>query len=270
MPQILIGTSGYDHPELKGSFYPLDLPRKDFLLYYSTKFSALEINSTFYGMPDAVRMNSFFQRSEGRVMFSVKLNRLMTHEITGNWKNTAGEFRNAMCPLIEKNVLSVILMQFPESFQYTAENRFYLSALLKEFEGFPAVVEFRHASWIKESVFEGLAMRKAGIVFCDMPQLKNLPDGFSKGTPFIGPEAYIRLHGRNQNGWYAGGGNSSKETVRYDYEYSEKELCSFIPIIKKAFMEGRRVHMYFNNHPKGTGFKNALEMKALAEELLVT
>ena len=61
MPQILIGTSGYDHPELKGNFYPLDLPRKDFLLYYSTKFSALEINSTFYGMPDAERMDSFFR-----------------------------------------------------------------------------------------------------------------------------------------------------------------------------------------------------------------
>ena len=47
MAEILIGTSGYDHPELKGSFYPIDLPRKDFLEFYSTKFNALELNSSF-------------------------------------------------------------------------------------------------------------------------------------------------------------------------------------------------------------------------------
>ena len=50
---------------------------------------------------------------------------------------------------------------------------------------------------IRESVFEGLEMRKTGIVFCDMPQLKNLPDGTVMKTPFIGSNAYIRLHGRN-------------------------------------------------------------------------
>lgn len=48
MPDLLIGTSGYDYPEWKGVFYPDDLKRKDFLSYYATQFNALELNNTFY------------------------------------------------------------------------------------------------------------------------------------------------------------------------------------------------------------------------------
>lgn len=259
---ILIGTSGYDHPELKGSFYPEKLARKDFLQFYSTKFNALEINSTFYGMPTAERMLSFWERSDGRVKFSVKATRVLTHEIDRTWKERAAEFIKAVSSILEKNCLSAVLVQFPESFHYNTENRFYLSDLLKAFSGLPVVVEFRHRDWIRESVFEGLEKRGAGIVFCDMPRLKNLPDGFSAKTPFIGPNAYIRLHGRNANGWYTGG-ESSKETSRYDYEYSEDELRAFLPVIEGACAEGKTVQLYFNNHPKGTGFKNALQLKEM-------
>ena len=264
MNEVLIGTSGYDHPELKGSFYPENLARKNFLEFYSTKFNALEINSTFYGMPTAERILSFFERSGGRLKFSVKLTRCLTHEIDRNWKSYCAQFVYALKPLYERNSLSAILVQFPESFLYTTENRFYLSSLLESLSMLPAVVEFRHRDWIRNSVFEGLEKRRAGIVFCDMPAIRNLPDGTALKTPFIGPEAYIRLHGRNEKGWYART-SSGEETKRYDYEYSQEELDSFVPIIKKAQEEGRRVHLYFNNHPKGIGFRNALEMKKIVE-----
>ncbi|WP_407425925.1 DUF72 domain-containing protein [Treponema sp.] len=83
MPEIFLGTSGYDYPEWKGVFYPADLKRKDFLCYYATKFNALELNNTFYNMPTADRLLSFYERSEGKLEFSIKANRLLTHEITG-------------------------------------------------------------------------------------------------------------------------------------------------------------------------------------------
>lgn len=262
MKKILIGTSGYDHPELVGSFYPVGLKRKEFLEYYSTQFSALELNSTFYGMPTAERIKSFYDRSQGRLKFSIKLTQTLTHKIAKDWKVQAKMFTDAMVPLLEKIALATILVQFPESFSYNAENRFYLSYLLAQLQPLPIAVEFRHSSWIKQSVFEGLEKRNAGIVFCDMPELKNHPNGFTMGTPFIGPNAYIRLHGRNVQGWYAVS-SSSEETHRYDYEYSEEELKSFIPIIEAAAQENRTVQLYFNNHPKGTGFKNALQLKQL-------
>ena len=190
MLDLLIGTSGYDYPEWKGVFYPDDLKRKDFLIFYATQFNALELNNTFYNTPTAERLLSFYERSEGKLSFSVKANRLLTHEIGADWQVAAEDFKTALTPLQEKDSLSSVLFQLPESFHYTKDNRIYLAKL-------PVMIEFRHKEWIRESVFEGLEMRKTGIVFCDMPQLKNLPDGTVMKTPFIGSNAYIRLHGRN-------------------------------------------------------------------------
>lgn len=261
MAEILIGTSGYDYPEWKGVFYPEDLPRKDFLSYYSTQFNALELNNTFYNMPTAERILSFYERSEGRLSFSVKANRLLTHEIDSAWQNSAEDFKKSVLPLQEKNALNTVLFQFPESFHYTPDNRIYLSKLIQEFEGFPVVIEFRHKEWIRESVLAGLESRGASIAFCDMPALKNLPAGMSADgttcvTPFVGPIAYIRLHGRNGNAWYAQDG-SPNGSSRYTYDYSLKELESFVPVIKYTIVEGKRPVVFFNNHPKGDGAKNA-------------
>ncbi len=197
MSDLLIGTSGYDYPEWKGVFYPADLKRRDFLSFYATQFNSLELNSTFYNMPDADRLLSFYERSEGKINFSVKANRLLTHEIGNGWQTAAQDFKQALKPLNEKASLAAVLFQLPESFHYTNDNRLYLAKLIAEFDGFPVMIEFRHKEWIRDSVFEGLEKRKSGLVFCDMPRLKNLPDGTVTNTPFIGINAYLRLHGRN-------------------------------------------------------------------------
>ena len=265
MSDLLIGTSGYDYPEWKGVFYPEDLKRKNFLSYYATQFNALELNNTFYNMPTAERLLSFYERSEGRLNFSVKANRLLTHEIGAEWQVAAEDFKTALNPLQEKDSLSAVLFQLPESFHYTKDNRIYLAKLIAEFEGFPVMVEFRHKEWIRASVFEGLEKRKAGIVFCDMPQLKNLPDGTVMKTPFIGSNAYIRLHGRNEGAWYTNG-DSPNGLARYCYDYSENELSQFVPIIKQAKREGKKVQVYFNNHPNGSGAKNGLKLKEMIAE----
>lgn len=286
MPELLIGTSGYDYPEWKGVFYPEDLKRKDFLSFYATQFNALELNNTFYNMPTAERLMSFYERSEGKLSFSVKANRLLTHEIGTDWQVVAKDFKEALKPLNEKERLSAVLFQLPESFHYTKDNRIYLAKLIDEFEGFPVMIEFRHKEWIRDSVFEGLEKRKAGIVFCDMPmchlaqmsiisnyangakrrmpQLKNLPDGTVMKTPFIGSSAYIRLHGRNEGAWYAAGDTPNGST-RYCYDYSDEELAQFIPIIKAAGREGKKVQVYFNNHPNGSGAMNGLKLKEMIE-----
>lgn len=262
MAEILIGTSGYDYPEWKGVFYPDDLKRKEFLEYYATRFNALELNNTFYNMPTADRLALFYERTQGKIYFSIKVNRTLTHEPDRNWKDRVQEMKTAVSPLMEKDVLSDLLFQLPQSFHYTTENRIYLAALLKEFESYPLAVEFRHKEWVRESVFAGLEERNASIVFCDMPNLKYLPDGTAVKTPFVGPSAYIRFHGRNADSWYADG------TSRYDYEYSETELKDFMPVIEKAISEGKKVKSYFNNHPHGSGAKNGLQLVALVQKSL--
>jgi len=266
--EYLIGTSGFDYPEWKGVFYPADLKRQEFLEYYATQFNALEINNTFYSMPDSMRLRNFYERTEGNLFFSIKANRGLTHEIGGNWKKTAEEFKFQLLPLIQKDVLRAVLFQFPQSFHYTPENRFYLADLIKAFEGAPVAVEFRHKDWIKESVFEGLSSRGVSIVFCDMPQLKYLPDGTACKTPFIGPSAYLRMHGRNSGAWYDSG-DTPNGSGRYDYFYSEAELESFVPVIQAAAAEGKVVQAYFNNHPRGSGAKNAAQLKDIMNRLKI-
>ena len=262
MAELLIGTSGYDYPEWKGTFYPETLKRKDFLSYYSTVFNALEVNSSFYSMPTAERLLSFYERSEGRVQFSIKASRLLTHEITPRWNDAALEFKDAIAPLAQKGKLCAVLFQFPQSFRYTDGNRIYLARLIGAFAGYPVLIEFRHAEWIRDSVFEGLAERGAGLVYCDMPKLAQLPDGKSVQSPFIGPNAYIRLHGRNAAAWYTSDATPNG-SGRYCYDYSDAELAGFVPVIAKARSEGRQVQVYFNNHPDGSGAKNAKRLKEL-------
>ena len=258
---ILLGTSGYDYPEWKGIFYPRDVKRKDFLAYYSTVFNALELNNTFYNMPDAAKIASFIERSQKKVNLSIKANRLLTHEVDYNWKNAADDFKKALDPAQNQALLSSVLFQFPQSFHYTAENRIYLSKLIQEFQGFPLVIEFRHKEWVRESVFAGLVERGASVAFCDMPQLKALPSpDFSPHlySQFIGPLAYIRLHGRNENAWYANAGQApGNASARYNYDYADSELFEFVPVIEAAQKEGRQTLVFFNNHPNGYGPKNA-------------
>ena len=275
MTDLLLGTSGYDYPEWKGVFYPADLKRKDFLPYYSTVFNALELNFSFYGLPTAERLLSFYERSEGRLAFSVKANRLLTHEISGGWQVVADDFKAALNSLLQKDCLCAVLFQFPQSFHYTDENRIYLARLISEFEGFPVMIEFRHREWIRESVFAGLEERGASLVFCDMPRLNNLPAGdFSGGetrlapSPFIGKTAYIRLHGRNAEAWYCHEEREGEKngSDRYRYDYSDAELCKFVPVVQSALMEGKRTAVFFNNHPDGSGAKNARRLKEMILE----
>ena len=156
------------------------------------------------------------------------------------------------------------------------DNRFYLSYLLDEFEGFPVAVEFRNKQWILDSVFEGLAKKNAAFVYCDMPDLKHLPafDFESKEfleqncTKIFGNMAYLRLHGRNADSWYASTSNEKNDkngSARYEYFYSDEELFSFVPIVKFIKNAGKRCQIFFNNHPKGYGAQNALKLKEMLQ-----
>lgn len=272
--QILIGTSGYDYPEWKGVFYPEDAARKDFLSYYASQFNVLELNNTFYNMPTAQRMISFYERSGGELNFSVKANRLITHQAGPEWKTDSKAFMDALAPVLEKQRLAAVLFQFPQSFHYTDSNRIFLSNVLEQFKSFLCVVEFRHVEWLKESVFAGLEKRNVSLAFCDMPGLKNLPAMFSNQNdesrnpqvqnkiPLTGPIAYFRLHGRNAGAWYAND-SSPNGSSRYNYDYSDSELKDFLPVIKRTWENNKNPMLLFNNHPGGNGARNAQRLKEM-------
>jgi len=253
-----IGTSGYDYPEWKGIFYPEKLPRKDFLSFYATHFNALELNNTFYNMPTKERIESYVERSEGKLHFSLKVPKIFTHEVGCNLQTASAELKAAVSPMVEEELLTSFLFQFPHNFDYSVENRKYLSCLLNEFKDYHCVVEFRNKNWSRASVFESLVLRNTSIAFPDMPKVIEYVD--KKMSSFVGPEAYGRLHARQSNTWYS---DSTEER----YHYSEGEMLKFLPGIKLAFAEGRRCQFYFNNDPNGSGLLNALMLREMVKNL---
>jgi uncharacterized protein YecE (DUF72 family) len=260
MGKITIGTSGFDYPEWKGVFYPPALKREEFLSYYAEQFNAVELNFSYYSMPNEKQLAGMAERSGKRVVFSIKGNQQLTHFIEiGKWRDVAKEFRTALNPLLKDNLLASVLLQFPQSFHYEEETRRYLASLVDEFRDVPLVVEFRHNSWQRPQVYEGLAERGAGCCLCDMPEISKLP----AFKPVItGDIAYMRFHGRNTKNWY---GTNARD--RYDYRYTEEELSAYVPVLSDISKKSKTMQVFFNNHAKGNAAVNAKKMMVLLAEV---
>ena len=200
MGEILIGTSGYYYDDWKGPFYPDNMAKKDYLNYYSRYFHTLELNYTYYRLPEAKQSGTMIARAGTDMTFVVKAHKEMTHNITENSISAVLPLLlNGITPFIDSDCLGSILLQFPQSFHYTNKNRIYLKQLIQELLPAPLSVEFRNKDWIKESVYNSLSELNAGFVCVDEPELPNLIPKLNIITSETG---YIRFHGRNRENWY--------------------------------------------------------------------
>ncbi len=254
LPDLRIGTSGYDYPEWRAGFYPSDLPRAAFLGAYAKNFPTVELNFSYYGMPKAAQMAALLDRAGAtRLDFSIKANRSLTHEVLPSaWRGAAREFREGIAPLVRSGRLAAILFGFPYAFAYRPDERRYLASLLDEFAELPLVVEFRHRDWINARVLEGLRERNVGFCAVDLPRLEGLPPVADIVTSDI---AYIRFHGRNGEGWWKGDARG-----RYDYLYSREELSPWVARIGAMARVAKRLRVYFNNHARGQAPANAADL----------
>ena len=247
---ILIGTSGFYYKDWKGAFYPDDMPAGDYLAYYASRFNALELNFTYYKMPDARQCRQMLDKSEGRLEFAVKAFRQLTHEISDKSINEVLPlFIKGISPFIEEKRLGAILLQFPQSFHYTSENRIYLKSIIEALSPLPVAVEFRQREWLKDSVYHTLEDMQAAFVCVDEPLLPSLMPPTMLNTSDTG---YIRFHGRNSKDWY---GTDSR--TRYDYLYQEEELMEWASKIFTLADRTKRLFVFFNNHAKAQAVTNA-------------
>ena len=250
MSEILIGTSGFFYDDWKGEFYPPDVTKKDFLEFYTRHFKTLELNFSYYRIPDASQSRQMVAKSNGRLEFVVKAFRKMTHEISDkSLKEVLSLFMEGISPFIEAGRLGAILLQFPQRFHYTTKNRVYLKSLIENLSQCPLFVEFRQKEWLRESVYKSLRELGAGFVCVDEPPLPSLIPPVVINTSNSG---YIRFHGRNSKNWY---GTDSR--ARYDYLYSEGELKEWLPRIKELAEKSEKLFVFFNNHAKAQAITNA-------------
>ena len=255
--RIRVGPAGWSYQDWAGQVYPKPQPRGfDPLSYLAQYFDAIEINSTFYRIPDAKMTQRWVARVANHpdFRFTAKLWQGFTHEGKATAQDAAA-FRQAMAPLREAGRLGAVLMQFPYRFHHTAENRASVQRLADAFRDYPLVLEIRHRSWDRAEVFAWLQERGLGFCNIDQPQVSY---GIGLTHVVTSPVGYLRLHGRNTAMWFA---EEASAAARYDYRYPAEELQEVVDAVEVISRQARDTYLITNNHFRGQAALNALELR---------
>ena len=233
-----IGTSGWYYPHWIERFYPQEILKKDLLAYFSSHFSTVELNNSFYHLPRKENFENWYRKTPRGFVFSVKASRTITHyKRLVDTEESLNLFLERVLYLKEK--LGPILYQLPPSLEKDID-------LLKHFlfslpTHLRQTIEFRHSSWLDEEVFA--LLQRFNIAYCII-SMGNFPVCLRASADFV----YIRMHG-------------AVRTI----SYSERELKEWAGYIKKFLKEGKDVYVYFNNDYQGYAVENAKTLKELLE-----
>jgi uncharacterized protein YecE (DUF72 family) len=257
--EIRIGISSWGG--LPG-FYPSSIKSAEKLAWFARFFSVVEVNVSFYRIVPPHTYVNWAELTPTDFMFDVKAFSELTHFRDPPPDETFAAFRASYAPLRDMNRLGGVLFQFPPRFANSPVSRSYLRRVAREMAGDVAIVEFRNHSWLAPDTAASTfaLLEEAGLAYAvaDEPQI---PDDTVPPTPAVTNPAlaYIRLHGRNVETWYRGGGGGT----RYDYDYSPTELAEWASIATDLARQALQVHVLFNNNARGAGTRNAQELGRL-------
>jgi len=213
---IWIGTSGYNYPEWKGSFYPADLAAAKMLPYYAARFPTVEINYTFYRMPNEKLVSGWAAQTPSPYKLTLKAPRRITHD--SRLKNCG--------PLVAGTLgdkLGALLFQLPPNLKKDVA---LLEAFLAELP--PKVCgafEFRHPSWLDEDIYSRLAARNLALCIADSEKL-------STPVRVTADYAYFRLR---------------------DEGYTPDAIKRWADTIVRETAPCREVFVYFKHEEEGKG-----------------
>ena len=252
---LLIGPAGWDYPDWRGIVYPPKAGRAfQPLPYLAQYFGAVEVDTTFYRIPDPIRTGDWVRQVSDfpRFKFTAKLFQGFTHTRKASLVDERA-FHKALDPMVRFDKLAAVLVQWPWSFKNTPENRRVLCEVLSRFSAYPLAVEVRHASWARKDVLALLSER--GVAFCNIDQ-PELASCLGPTSAVTAPLAYFRFHGRNAAAWFSEGAGRDE---RYNYLYSPHELKPWIKAVQEASSVADTVVAIFNNHFRGKAVTNAFQ-----------
>jgi uncharacterized protein YecE (DUF72 family) len=259
--RLWIGPSGWVFDDWYGVVYPLSPPRGfKPLAYLARYFNAVEVNASFYRLPTP-RMTAAWPRLvPPDFRFAFKLTQIFTHQRTEFPPASAvREFSAGVEPVRAAGLLGPLLMQFPWSFRYTPEALEWLRRLADAFPDYERFVEVRHASWAPPEAVAALS-QFGGYCNIDQPRLR---DCLRPTAHVSAGSAYVRLHGRNAKNWFA---ENRPTYERYDYLYSEDELREWVARLRKMGETAGSLYVFANNHYRGQGPVNALELRVMLSQ----
>jgi uncharacterized protein YecE (DUF72 family) len=161
---LFVGTSGYSYKEWKGNFYPEDIPAKEMLSYYARRLPAVEINNTFYRLPQPAMIENWRDQVPESFRFSIKATQRITH--IKRLKNCAEETKFLIETIgLLGHRLGVVLFQLPPNSKKDTERlKDFLASLPPTTR---AAFEFRHESWHEEDTLSLLRARNCALVVSD-------------------------------------------------------------------------------------------------------
>jgi uncharacterized protein YecE (DUF72 family) len=291
---VRIGTCSWADEALVRHWYPPGLQARERLPYYAGRFSTVEVDSTFYGVPTEQMVQGWADRTPDGFVMHVKAFGLMTrHPVRleqlppelrdGMPVDERGrvdrpsrelralvfrEFLDALGPLRRAGKLGGILFQMPPYVVPKPASFDYLEWARDQLGDDAMLVEFRHRAWFEEDVRDEvlgfLEERRMSYVTVDAPKLDaaNVPQTLVAATT---PLAYVRFHGRNAGTWNARGGGASK---RFDYLYGEDELREWVGPLRELAGASEQTYAFFNNNNQTDGVAQAPAGAQLLRRLL--
>lgn len=297
MGDILVGTCSWTDPTLIQSkrFYPDWAGSAEARLqYYASQFPIVEVDSSYYALPNEKTSGLWATRTGDRFLFDIKTFRVFTQHptplaalpkdvrerIPAELKEKANlysrhlpaelidelwnRFERSLLPLDSAGKLGVVLFQFPPWFYPGNEQREYILHCKEKLPQYRVAVEFRHNSWVNEKNIERTLkfLRENDLAYVCVDE----PQGFKSSVPPIveatSDIALVRFHGRNKEAWEKRGVTA---TERFNYLYSEQELKEWVPKIKELASKTRQLHVLFNNCYADKAVVNASQTKRMLD-----
>jgi uncharacterized protein YecE (DUF72 family) len=239
VPMLRIGTSGWHYRDWRGAFYPKDLATDGWLQYYARHFDTVEINNSFYRLPEASTFEAWKEQTPAGFVFTVKASRFLTHyKRLREPEEPVARLIDRASALGEK--LGPVLLQLPPNLPRDAAQ---LAAVLEQFAGRARVAcEFRHPSWFEDDVYRVLEAHDAALCLTDRRGHKG---------PIVRTASWtvLRMH---------------EGTARPLPCYGTRALHSWAERLAELGGDG---YVYFNNDRGACAIRNARTFAGAAERV---
>ncbi len=241
MKPLYIGTSGWSYDHWTGPFYPDDLAAGDRLAHYAEQFLTVEINNSFYHLPEAGVVDQWRDTVPADFVFSAKASRYITH------MKKLKDPHETVPPLLQRvdrlgDRLGPVLFQLPPRWHVNPERlEAFLECLDRRHR---YAFEFRDPSWFDKTILR--LLEKHDAAFC-IYELNGALSPKHVTTDFV----YVRLHGPG---------------AAYQGRYDNRTLAGWAGAFSAWIGQGRAVYCYFDNDQEGHAVLNALSLKQMLEK----
>ncbi len=236
--QIHIGTSGYMYKHWRGILYPNGLPSLQWINRYAEVFRTVELNATFYRLPEVSAVRGWHDRTPADFLIICKGSRYLTH--IKRLKDAGAGLRlfySRIRWLKEK--LGPVLWQLPPTMSKADPGR--LDAFLKaQPKDIRCAVEFRHPAWYTPEICD--VLERHGAAFCEHDHIRLRPPRLTGGW------RYIRFHGA---------------TAKHEGRYGRRALAPYARDLRRWADSGREAFVYFNNDARGAAIYDAVDLSSM-------